>query len=98
MSITKNEKWLRLAVIIGGLVTMIINWSSYVRDGSFYVLAAVFGPLGFVLGMAWLFKPFPHIDTTRPYRDQVRQIPPFWYTTLALGLGAGLINFYLLSR
>lgn len=92
------ERWLKIIAIAGGALGIASNWFSLLHDGSFYPMASVFCPIGFMLGVAWLFKPFPHVDTTRPYRDQVRQIPLFWYTALALGLGAGLVNFYLLSH
>lgn len=92
------ERWLKIIAIVGGALGIAINWFSLFHDGSFYPMASVFCPIGFMLGVAWFFKPFPRVDTTQPYCNQVRQIPLFWYAALALGLGAGLINFYLLSH
>lgn len=92
------EKCLKLVAIVGGAVGVALNWFSLLHDGSFYTMASVFCPIGFMLGVAWFFKPFPHVDIRLSYREQIKQISLFWYAALFLGLGMGLANFYLLTH
>jgi hypothetical protein len=80
-----------LVLILVSAALTYVNWRELLADGSYSTKLAAFGPVGIVGGLFLLFFPskFGKPETTM---DKVIVLSVF-----AVGLAAGLINWYLMD-
>jgi hypothetical protein len=78
-----------LILVCGGLIYY--NWHQLLRDGSYSIKLATFGPVGIIGGLFLLL--FPSMGG-KPTTTKEKLLA---LMVLGIGMGAGLINWYLMD-
>jgi hypothetical protein len=78
-----------LILVCGGLIYY--NWHQLLQDGSYSIKLATFGPVGIIGGLFLLL--FPSMGG-KPTTTKEKLLA---LMVLGIGMGAGLINWYLMD-